>query len=76
MSAGIMPSTGPQVALRLILTESLQLKMKPVSADLSVLLPQCELAAMEGMTACMTYYPRACGSLKVRVRRLLKTPAV
>ncbi|KAE8278795.1 Proline-, glutamic acid- and leucine-rich protein 1 [Larimichthys crocea] len=25
---------------------------------------ECELAAMEGMTACMTYYPRACGSLK------------
>ncbi|XP_056156022.1 proline-, glutamic acid- and leucine-rich protein 1 [Lampris incognitus] len=23
-----------------------------------------ELAAMEGMTACMTYYPRACGSLR------------
>ncbi|XP_028284863.1 proline-, glutamic acid- and leucine-rich protein 1 [Parambassis ranga] len=25
---------------------------------------ECELAAMEGMIACMTYYPRACGSLK------------
>uniref|UniRef100_A0A674N5N0 Proline-, glutamic acid- and leucine-rich protein 1 n=1 Tax=Takifugu rubripes TaxID=31033 RepID=A0A674N5N0_TAKRU len=25
---------------------------------------ECELAAMEGMTACMTHYPRACGSLK------------
>ncbi|XP_073331405.1 proline-, glutamic acid- and leucine-rich protein 1 [Pagrus major] len=25
---------------------------------------ECELAAMEGMMACMTYYPRACGSLK------------
>ncbi|TDG99945.1 hypothetical protein EPR50_G00199680 [Perca flavescens] len=25
---------------------------------------ECELAAMEGMTACMTYYPRACGSLR------------
>ncbi|KAG7280420.1 hypothetical protein CRUP_028160 [Coryphaenoides rupestris] len=26
---------------------------------------ECELAAMEGMAACMTYYPRACGSLRV-----------
>ncbi|XP_072232963.1 proline-, glutamic acid- and leucine-rich protein 1 [Leuresthes tenuis] len=25
---------------------------------------ECELAAMEGMTACMVYYPRACGSLR------------
>ncbi|XP_041638418.1 proline-, glutamic acid- and leucine-rich protein 1 isoform X2 [Cheilinus undulatus] len=25
---------------------------------------ECELPAMEGMTACMTFYPRACGSLK------------
>nr|XP_019955625.1 PREDICTED: proline-, glutamic acid- and leucine-rich protein 1 [Paralichthys olivaceus] len=25
---------------------------------------RCELSAMEGMTACMTYYPRACGSLR------------
>ncbi|XP_028995854.1 proline-, glutamic acid- and leucine-rich protein 1 [Betta splendens] len=25
---------------------------------------ECELAAMEGMIACMTYYPRACGSLR------------
>ncbi|XP_068611803.1 proline-, glutamic acid- and leucine-rich protein 1 [Brachionichthys hirsutus] len=25
---------------------------------------ECELAAMGGMTACMTFYPRACGSLK------------
>ncbi|XP_008286591.1 proline-, glutamic acid- and leucine-rich protein 1 isoform X1 [Stegastes partitus] len=25
---------------------------------------ECELAAMEGMTACMSYYPRACGSLR------------
>ncbi|XP_054608410.1 proline-, glutamic acid- and leucine-rich protein 1 [Dunckerocampus dactyliophorus] len=25
---------------------------------------ECELAAMEGMTACMMYYPRACGSLR------------
>ncbi|XP_039996997.1 proline-, glutamic acid- and leucine-rich protein 1 [Xiphias gladius] len=25
---------------------------------------ECELSAMEGMTACMTYYPRACGSLR------------
>ncbi|KAM9827676.1 proline-, glutamic acid- and leucine-rich protein 1 [Neosynchiropus ocellatus] len=25
---------------------------------------ECELAAMEGMTACMTYFPRACGSLR------------
>ncbi|XP_054914675.1 proline-, glutamic acid- and leucine-rich protein 1 isoform X2 [Poeciliopsis prolifica] len=25
---------------------------------------ECELAAMEGMRACMVYYPRACGSLK------------
>ncbi|KAM3590795.1 uncharacterized protein V6R79_016797 [Siganus canaliculatus] len=25
---------------------------------------ECELAGMEGMTACMTFYPRACGSLK------------
>ncbi|KAF3697443.1 Proline-, glutamic acid- and leucine-rich protein 1 [Channa argus] len=25
---------------------------------------ECELAAMEGMMACMTYYPRACGSLR------------
>ncbi|CAB1351416.1 unnamed protein product [Coregonus sp. 'balchen'] len=26
---------------------------------------ECHLAAMEGMTACMTFYPRACGSLRV-----------
>ncbi|XP_046872904.1 LOW QUALITY PROTEIN: proline-, glutamic acid- and leucine-rich protein 1 [Hypomesus transpacificus] len=25
---------------------------------------ECHLAAMEGMTACMMYYPRACGSLR------------
>ncbi|XP_030017912.1 proline-, glutamic acid- and leucine-rich protein 1 [Sphaeramia orbicularis] len=25
---------------------------------------ECELTAMEGMMACMTYYPRACGSLR------------
>ncbi|KAK7910306.1 hypothetical protein WMY93_014990 [Mugilogobius chulae] len=25
---------------------------------------ECDLAAMEGMTACMTYYPRACGSMR------------
>ncbi|XP_068444334.1 proline-, glutamic acid- and leucine-rich protein 1 [Clinocottus analis] len=25
---------------------------------------ECELAAMEGITACMTFYPRACGSLR------------
>uniref|UniRef100_A0A3P9HWU3 Modulator of non-genomic activity of estrogen receptor n=1 Tax=Oryzias latipes TaxID=8090 RepID=A0A3P9HWU3_ORYLA len=25
---------------------------------------ECELAAMEGMVACMLFYPRACGSLK------------
>ncbi|XP_040886715.1 proline-, glutamic acid- and leucine-rich protein 1 [Toxotes jaculatrix] len=25
---------------------------------------ECELSAMEGMIACMTYYPRACGSLR------------
>ncbi|KAM6949157.1 proline-, glutamic acid- and leucine-rich protein 1 [Aplochiton taeniatus] len=25
---------------------------------------ECYLVAMEGMTACMTYYPRACGSLR------------
>lgn len=25
---------------------------------------KCELAAMEGMVACMLFYPRACGSLK------------
>ena len=30
--------------------------------------PQCELSAMEGMKACMTYFPRACGSLKVSDR--------
>ncbi|KAM9313689.1 proline-, glutamic acid- and leucine-rich protein 1 isoform 2-T2 [Pholidichthys leucotaenia] len=29
---------------------------------------ECELAAMEGMTACMTYYPRACGSLRDKLR--------
>ncbi|KAF4089234.1 hypothetical protein AMELA_G00064150 [Ameiurus melas] len=27
----------------------------------------CHLAAMEGMMACMTYYPRACGSLKEKL---------
>uniref|UniRef100_A0A3B3Z815 Uncharacterized protein n=1 Tax=Periophthalmus magnuspinnatus TaxID=409849 RepID=A0A3B3Z815_9GOBI len=26
---------------------------------------ECDLAAMEGMTACMNYYPRACGSMRV-----------
>ncbi|KAM3850466.1 proline-, glutamic acid- and leucine-rich protein 1 [Diretmus argenteus] len=25
---------------------------------------ECELVAMEGMTACITYYPKACGSLR------------
>ncbi|KAM9718066.1 proline-, glutamic acid- and leucine-rich protein 1 [Menidia menidia] len=35
-----------------ILTSLLGLKM------------ECELAAMEGMIACMVYYPRACGSLR------------
>ncbi|XP_055084801.1 proline-, glutamic acid- and leucine-rich protein 1 [Periophthalmus magnuspinnatus] len=25
---------------------------------------ECDLAAMEGMTACMNYYPRACGSMR------------
>lgn len=29
--------------------------------------PQCELSALEGMKACMTYFPRACGSLKVSI---------
>ncbi|TSL34624.1 Proline-, glutamic acid- and leucine-rich protein 1 [Bagarius yarrelli] len=29
--------------------------------------PECQLAAMEGMMACMTYYPRACGSLKEKL---------
>ncbi|XP_040037696.2 proline-, glutamic acid- and leucine-rich protein 1 isoform X2 [Gasterosteus aculeatus] len=29
---------------------------------------ECELAAMEGMTACMTFYPRACGSLRDKLR--------
>uniref|UniRef100_A0A4W4FJQ6 PELP1 middle domain-containing protein n=1 Tax=Electrophorus electricus TaxID=8005 RepID=A0A4W4FJQ6_ELEEL len=28
---------------------------------------ECHLAAMEGMMACMTYYPRACGSLKEKL---------
>ncbi|KAI5609947.1 proline-, glutamic acid- and leucine-rich protein 1 [Silurus asotus] len=28
---------------------------------------ECQLAAMEGMMACMTYYPRACGSLKEKL---------
>lgn len=31
--------------------------------------PQCELSALEGMKACMTYFPRACGSLKVSIHR-------
>ncbi|KAK1331573.1 hypothetical protein QTO34_009530 [Cnephaeus nilssonii] len=26
--------------------------------------PECEFSALEGMKACMTYFPRACGSLK------------
>ncbi|KAK2111545.1 Proline-, glutamic acid- and leucine-rich protein 1 [Saguinus oedipus] len=26
--------------------------------------PECEQSALEGMKACMTYFPRACGSLK------------
>ncbi|XP_025719894.2 proline-, glutamic acid- and leucine-rich protein 1 [Callorhinus ursinus] len=26
--------------------------------------PECELSALEGMKACMTYFPRACGSLR------------
>ncbi|KAG2468722.1 proline-, glutamic acid- and leucine-rich protein 1-like [Polypterus senegalus] len=26
--------------------------------------PECHIAAMEGMHACMTFYPRACGSLR------------
>lgn len=34
----------------------------------SLFCPQCELSAMEGMKACMTYFPRACGSLKVSER--------
>uniref|UniRef100_W5N9Q9 Proline-, glutamic acid- and leucine-rich protein 1 n=1 Tax=Lepisosteus oculatus TaxID=7918 RepID=W5N9Q9_LEPOC len=28
---------------------------------------ECHLGAMEGMTACMTYYPRACGSLREKL---------
>ncbi|MCI4377417.1 hypothetical protein PGIGA_G00203360 [Pangasianodon gigas] len=28
---------------------------------------ECHLAAMEGLMACMTYYPRACGSLKEKL---------
>ncbi|XP_068164734.1 proline-, glutamic acid- and leucine-rich protein 1 [Antennarius striatus] len=35
-----------------------------VLTSLLGLKPECELAAMGGMLACMTYYPRACGSLK------------
>ncbi|XP_061921778.1 proline-, glutamic acid- and leucine-rich protein 1-like isoform X2 [Entelurus aequoreus] len=35
-----------------------------ILTSLLALKPECELAAMEGMTACMTYYPRACGSLR------------
>ena len=31
--------------------------------------PQCELSALEGMKACMTHFPRACGSLKVSVHK-------
>lgn len=30
-----------------------------------LLFPQCEQSALEGMKACVTYFPRACGSLKV-----------
>lgn len=34
-------------------------------SNVCVFLLQCHLIAMEGMMACMTYYPRACGSLRV-----------
>lgn len=34
---------------------------------LTLIFPQCELSALEGMKACMTYFPRACGSLKVSI---------
>ncbi|KAK2852112.1 hypothetical protein Q5P01_008388 [Channa striata] len=32
--------------------------------SLLALKAECEMVAMEGMMACMTYYPRACGSLR------------
>ncbi|XP_017282556.1 proline-, glutamic acid- and leucine-rich protein 1 [Kryptolebias marmoratus] len=35
-----------------------------ILTSLLALKTECELAAMEGMKACMIYYPRACGSLK------------
>ncbi|KAK5848667.1 hypothetical protein PBY51_006261 [Eleginops maclovinus] len=50
-----LPEVAREVGLNSILgilTSLLGLKM------------ECELAAMEGMTACMTYYTRACGSLR------------
>ncbi|MBN3270695.1 PELP1 protein, partial [Polyodon spathula] len=34
--------------------------------------PECHLAAMEGMRACMSFYPRACGSLRARAYFLSK----
>lgn len=27
---------------------------------------QCEVSTLEGIKSCMTFYPRACGSMRVR----------
>ncbi|XP_072314878.1 proline-, glutamic acid- and leucine-rich protein 1 [Eucyclogobius newberryi] len=35
-----------------------------ILTSLLALKAECDLAAMEGMTACMNYYPRACGSMR------------
>ncbi|KAI4892365.1 hypothetical protein NFI96_023300 [Prochilodus magdalenae] len=38
-----------------------------ILTSLLALKSECHLAAMEGMMACMTFYPRACGSLKEKL---------
>lgn len=42
-------------------------EMGALDSHLLLFSPQCELSALEGMKACMTHFPRACGSLKVSI---------
>lgn len=39
---------------------------------LILLFSQCEQSALEGMKACVTYFPRACGFLKVSTFEIFK----
>ncbi|ETE56444.1 hypothetical protein L345_17845, partial [Ophiophagus hannah] len=42
--------------------------------SLLALKPECQLPVLEGCQACMTFYPRACGSLRVSAGRRLVRP--